>query len=90
MGHDTHHRLFICVCVRSARASLLNACACVRSLILTDSLQIWWEHSDRQKLHELFNLCLNACSNSVHQFTFAHRMSSKTKFEYYRTFMKLI
>jgi hypothetical protein len=35
---------------------------------------IWWEHTAYpQRLHGLFNLCVNACSNNVLQYTFAHR-----------------
>jgi hypothetical protein len=39
----------------------------------TDSLQIWWGHTTHpQRLIELFNLCVYACPNCAHQYTFTY------------------
>jgi hypothetical protein len=55
-----------CVCERAcASASVIK-----RSLIFERS---WWGHkTDPHRLHAVFNLCVNACPNSVHMLTFTN------------------
>jgi hypothetical protein len=63
-----------------AIARVLTTRACIRLLKFGQFLQIWREHTtDPQKLHGLFDSCINACANSSRQYTFAHRSHMITK-----------
>jgi hypothetical protein len=51
-GHDTYHGLFIlCVYMQCeyVRMRVNRACICALDYILTDSLQICWEHMSHHK-----------------------------------------
>jgi hypothetical protein len=51
-----------------------HARMCMFSHLWKDSLQIWWGHTTYpQMLHGLFNVRVNVCPKSAHQYTFANR-----------------